>query len=126
MKTKLETFVWYATDPQDGELILALEPGNNYKHGHIYCIRMVCERLPRWDIVRRFEAQLGPCGLVPKEYWQEAGIAVLASMNVRIIALMCNGDGPDLTKRMDQQVVAWILERWQAARAGQPAPGTPP
>lgn len=114
-----EPFVWYATDPIDGELILHVDPQDVYKRGHIYCIRMVAERLPKsgWGRVWRLEAQLGPCGLAPARYWQEGGVEVLVPFELRTRVMLYAPEGaPDVPRDLDRKLVAWILFEWARLR----------
>lgn len=105
-------YVWYAEHPRFGDLVLLVEPTVKRPIGLIYCARMVRERLKHTlnDAIT-LEIQLGPVGLVPKHYYEEAGIQVNVPLRIRKLLQLIELDP---VAELDRELEAWILTQWDA------------
>jgi hypothetical protein len=120
MKTASE-FVWYVDHPVVGQIILAIQPGTVYKHGYIYAPRIIAERLPAEyrNAASSLELSLGPLGLIPRRYYQEAGFEVVLPMRIRFIAMMeaQREDDAEMLPTWCQELDAYMLGQWAAQGA---------
>ncbi len=107
---KKKSFVWYATHPKDGELIMAIEPMENYKYGFLYAPRIIFDRLRgKVNALISLELNTGPLGFVPRRFYNEAGFTVVIPFRLRMLALF---DNQSLNEKHDGEIVQFMLKAW--------------
>ena len=110
--TNEKQFVYYADHQKYGELILVINKENNYREAFIYARDMVHERIkPRMNAALALELMLGPVGMIPLRYYNEAGFDFLTPFQLRMIALLCDHD-ENAINRYGEKVTQFILEEW--------------
>lgn len=114
MKVEKQEFVWYATHPRDGELVLVCAAGG--RKALIYCTRMVRERLgSKPNALARFEMMLGPLGFVSRDIYMECGITVPMTPELRFLTILETRrmlDGESMLDASDRHVTDFILREW--------------
>lgn len=112
------TFIWYARDERDGELVLAIPSMEAYRLAYIYSPRIIFERIkPHMNPALAFELNLGPCGLIPREYYEEAGITVTTPVSIRLVAMKDRhrelfGLDENYVGEHDEELSEFILSSW--------------
>lgn len=115
-------FTWYATHPEDGDLILVIPPVNNFKHCYIYAPRIIAERLRgKMNPALALELNLGPCGLIPRAYYEEAGFMARTPFKIRLLALVDSSTPltDETLQEHDGELTHFILAEWNAQKSLQ-------
>lgn len=113
------TFTWYAAHPQHGELVLTIPEHEQFRYSYIYCPRMIIERLgSRINPLIALELSTGPCGLIPRYFYEEAGLMTMTPIAIRLIAvveqnLQRKGSHESLASKHDKVLSAFILQEWE-------------
>lgn len=116
MSTKSDNFVWYATHPVAGELIICCKPGSS--HALIYSPRMVRERLgPNPNVMQCLELNLGPMGSIGWHIYTECGMTVSLPFKLRMAILfeahrMENENTVEIKPEHSTKLTEFMLEAW--------------
>lgn len=123
MKTNKPTeFIWYASHPTDGELILLVFPKDHYKKAFIYAPRIIYDRVRhRMNPLITLELGCGPMGCIPWDYYREAGFCVPTPLQIRLLAMLENysrekGEETSPVEKYDADLSAFILKEWNAKK----------
>jgi hypothetical protein len=113
MKVIQPDFIWFVRHRRYGELILIVQPSNNFARGWLYSTQIIAERLrPVWDKVYGLELCIGPLGFIPRKYYEEAGFAVELPKSLRILIAACHSHDELVDKRCDKEIKKWVIDQW--------------
>ena len=119
--SKKTQFIWYAQHPKAGDLTLVIEPENHFKFGFLYSPAIVADRLRGYvNPMVAMELGTGPCGIIPRRFYDEAGFMVQVPFRVRMIAIMDQTD-KGAAERHEQELSAYMTRAWEERKVYEEA-----